>query len=265
MFDAHCHLDFEAFDDDREDVLEQARRAGVRGLIIAGYDGQRRGLAAQLARRSGIFATAGVHPWAVAAHDDAWLEHELRQLEEDLQAEGAPWCGLGELGLDYHRVTDAEGRARQERAFVAQLGMARELDLPLVIHAVKAHNTLYEILRREGMPRAGGIMHGYSGSARQVGLFLMLNLDISVGTPATFANHEKVAAVIAQTPIDRLLVETDAPDRAPEPFRDKRNELHYLGLVMEAVAHHKGVSVTTLARQTEHNARRRFRLGEQTL
>lgn len=265
MFDAHCHLDFEAFDADREEIIARARAEGVRGLIIAGYDRERRSLAADLAKRPGIFATAGLHPWAVAARDRAWVLEELRRLRDDLEASPQSWCGLGELGLDFHRVQDREGRELQEFAFVEQLRIARELDLPLVIHAVKAHSSVYEILRREGMPAAGGMMHGYSGSARQVGLFLMLNLDISIGTPVTFDHRGKIEAVIAATPGDRLLIETDAPDRAPEPYRGSRNEIKYLRLVVEAAARAKGVSTDELARRSEANARRRFRLGDGSL
>ncbi|MFU8805608.1 MAG: TatD family hydrolase [Bradymonadaceae bacterium] len=265
MFDAHCHLDFEAFDDDREEAIDLARQIGLRGLIIAGYDRRRRSLARELATRPGIWATAGLHPWAVAGHDRPWLDEELHELSRDLSDNLEDWCGLGELGLDFHRVKDGPGRELQEAAFIAQLGIARELDLPLVIHAVKAHNTLYDILRREGLPRAGGIMHGYSGSARQVGLFLMLNLDISIGTPVTFGHTAKIEAVLRATPMDRLLIETDAPDRAPHPHRDQRNELHYLRFVMEEVARFKEIDVDELARHSESNVRRRFRLGAEVL
>lgn len=261
MFDAHCHLDFEAFDADRDEVLAEAHAAVVRGLIIAGYDRERRALARSLVSegsetRPSIQATAGLHPWALQGRDDAWLEEELRLLREDLLAGG--FCGVGELGLDFVRAREPAERAFQERAFVGQLAIARELDLPIVIHAVKSHNTLYEILRREGVPRAGGMMHGYSGSARQVGNFLMLGLDISIGTPVTYPNANKIADVVRAVPADRLLVETDAPDRPPYSYGNQRNTPALLELVVRAVAAVRNCSEAEIARQTEDNVRSRF-------
>ncbi|MBA2661855.1 MAG: TatD family hydrolase [Bradymonadaceae bacterium] len=263
MFDAHCHLDFEAFDADRDAVLLDAQSVGMSGLIIAGYDRERRALARSLAERAGIWATAGLHPWALLGKDDAWLERELEALHGDLLAGG--FCGLGELGLDFYRATEPADRAFQQKAFVGQLAIARELDLPLVIHAVKCHNSLYEILRQEGVPKSGGMMHGYSGSARQIGNFLMLNLDISIGTPATYPDAHKLRDVILATPGDRLLVETDAPDRAPHPDRHLRNTPALLALVIAAVAKARGCKPDEIARQCERNTRRRFQLGDERL
>ena len=263
MFDAHCHLQFEAFDEDREEVLERAREAGVRGLMIADYDGERRGLAAELSQRAGIYATAGLHPWAVAELDQKGLSEALKELEAVL--EEPCWSGLGELGLDYYRVKDDQSREVQRKAFVAQLGMARERNLPVVIHAVRAHNSLIGLLREEGLPEAGGILHGYSGSARQVGTFLMMNLDISIGTAVTFENRKRLEEVVRQVPEDRLLVETDAPDRPPGERSGERNEIAYLPEVMEAVAGLRSCSVERIAAMTERNLRARFRLGDEQL
>lgn len=267
MFDAHCHLQFNDFDEDREDAIEVAIDAGLTGLIMAGYDHRRRELSASLTRREGIWATCGVHPWAVAEMDDAQLADALRRLEEDLEEdhEGGQWCGLGEFGLDHYRVKDEEGRRRQRDAFVAQLGLAREKNLPVVIHAVRCHNTMIGILRDEGLPEAGGIMHGYSGSPRQVGTFLMMNLDISVGTPMTFANNERIREVVRQVPADRLLVETDAPDRPPRGHRGERNELHWLQQVIDEVADAREMDSSRVSKMTERNARTRFGLGDEVL
>lgn len=261
MFDAHCHLNFEVFDSDRDDVLAAARSAGVNGLIIAGYDRERRTLARSLVgemtdERPEIRATAGLHPWALQGKDDAWLDTELKALREDLEAGG--FCGIGELGLDFIRAHSPEDRSFQERALVGQLGIARELNLPIVIHAVKCHNSLYEILRREGLPKAGGMMHGYSGSARQVGNFLMLNLDISIGTQATYPNRRKLMEVIRAVPLDRLLLETDSPDQPAYGHENQRNTPAQLALVVNAVAAARECSVQEIARQTENNVKMRF-------
>lgn len=264
MFDSHCHLQFEAFDHDRDEVLRRSVEAGLNGILLADYDSTRRDLLQELTRIEGLFATAGLHPWAVASYDDAALRKELERLGEALDS--GVFCGVGELGLDFYRCKDEAGRALQERAFVAQLGMAREKNLPVVIHAVKCHNTLIKVLRREGLPQRGGFLHGYSGSPRQAGTFLMMNLDLSIGTPLTFGNPSaKLQEVVRQIPLDRLLVETDAPDRPPGGYHGERNEPPYLNVVIQAVARLKGERPERIAAQGEQNIRDRFSLGEECL
>ncbi len=260
--DAHCHLQFAAFDDDREEALGAARAAGVRGVILADYDEERRGLSVELASSTeGVWACCGLHPWAVADRDDDELEASLQAVKEALGEH--PFCAVGELGMDYYRAKGEEERARQERAFVRQLGWARELNLPVVIHAVRCHNSLVKVLRREGVPEAGGILHGYSGSPRQVGTFLMMNLDLSVGTPLVWGD-QRARESVKQCPLDRLLVETDAPDRPADRSRG-RNEVKYLGEVIDAVASIRGEPAQKVREATEENARRRFALGDGTL
>ncbi len=263
MFDAHCHLQFQQFDADRDEAVERARAAGLRGLLIAGYDATRRATAASLMQRPGVWATPGIHPWAVAEMSDPQLEKAIEHLAGDL--EDFDWCGLGELGIDHFRVKDKVGRRQQRKAFVEQLGLAREKNLPVVIHAVRCHNTMIGVLRDEGLPEAGGIMHGYSGSPRQVGTFLMMNLDISVGTPMTFESSDRLHEVVRQVPRERLLVETDAPDRPPRGHRGERNELHWLEKVIEEVARVWECKTEVVARVTEANTRRRFALGDEFL
>lgn len=264
MLDAHCHLDFDAFDADREEHLAQARAAGLRGLLIAGYDARRRPLARHLAQSTpGIWAAAGLHPWAVAALEPGELDLELQRLADDLAQGG--FSAMGELGMDFLRATTAEERQQQESALVRQLGMARELDLPIVIHAVKCHASLLAILRCERLPKAGGMMHGYSGSASQVAHFLMLNLDISIGTGITRPEPRKLEDVLRHTPLDRLLVETDAPDRPPHGLDVAKNSPALLGHVVDAVARVLGRAPSEVARISEANARRRFRLGHALL
>ncbi|RDV39031.1 TatD family deoxyribonuclease [Bradymonadaceae bacterium TMQ3] len=258
MIDAHCHLHFEAFDDDRDEALARAVMAGVQGLVVADYDHRLRGALQRLGERPGVAVCAGVHPWAVDAMGADVLTRELALLEDVLDEEG--WAAVGEFGLDFVRATDKEARALQLRACSEQLRMARERKLPVVLHAVRCHSTLHDLLRREGASPAGGIMHGYSGSARQVPLFLMHGLDISVGGRLA-RNPEKLRAVVQQVPLERMHLETDSPD-GPTPGQSahERSEPADLFEVARAVAAALHQPPERLVARCSENTRRLFRL-----
>lgn len=258
MIDAHCHLHFAAFDGDRDEALARAADAGVRGLVVADYDHRLRGALKILGERPGVAVCAGVHPWAVDAMGADAVTRELTLLKEALEAPG--WAAVGEFGLDFVRAADKDARALQLRACSEQLRMARERELPVVLHAVRCHSTLHDLLRREGPSPAGGIMHGYSGSARQVPLFLMHGLDISVG--GRLANNpEKLRAVVQQVPADRLHVETDCPDGpVPGDAGGERSEPADLLAVVRAVAAALGQPPDQLAARCAENTRRLFHL-----
>ncbi len=257
MFDAHNHLHFAAFDSDREAVISRARQGGVRGMILAGYDSRRRELCAELGARSGIRATAGVHPWAVQELDDAGLQSEL-QLLHDL--DWSQFVGLGELGLDRYIARSDGDLERQTLAFRTQLELARQLDLPLVIHSVRANQDILRWLEKDGVPGRGGLVHAFWGSAEEAQRFVDLGLHLSIGTQLTHSAPEKMRRALRRVGVDHLLVETDAPSRPPAQIDDERNEPAYLGCIVTALALTLGTDEEEVAVRTESNTRRLFQL-----
>ena len=255
MLDAHNHLDRCVAPDQ---ALARARAAGVRGQILAGVDPAGWAAQAALAREADLWACFGVHPWTAAAVRDedeaALLEGLVAALDGGL---GVAPVGLGELGLDRSRQVAADSLPRQERLFRAQLALARARDLPLVLHVVRAHDRALAILRRDGLPAAGGMIHSASTPPDQVPAWIDLGLHLSFAGGVT--RHEKARAAAARVPLHRLLAETDAPDQAPAG-REGPNEPAWLGDVVIALAEVHGRTPEELAAITEANARRLFRL-----
>ncbi len=254
MFDAHNHLQFVEFDADRDAVLAAAATAGVTGMVLAGYDAGRESTAAELARQPGIGATAGLHPWAVA---DCDLDAELARLAA---LDFSPFCALGELGLDWVRATTAEQRSNQLWAFRAQLALARELNLPVVLHCVGAYDDLIGWLRRDGLPARGGMVHSFWGSAVHVHRMVDLGLHLSVGTQITRARRSGLVRGLVDVGTRWLLVETDAPSRPPRGVETGRNEPGFLGHVVDALADCLGLDPHVVASATERNARALFEI-----
>ena len=262
MFDAHCHLHFDAFDADRDQVLKDAQALGLRGLVLAGYDqAGRAGSLELVAAHPGIvFATAGLHPWALPREvedPDAWLDQALDTLRQDL--ENAEFCALGECGLDYVRATTAPARDFHKRVFIAQLKLAYALDLPLVLHVVKAYHDLLWCL--DHAPGAGGMIHSYSGPVELIEPLVSRGWSLSFGTDLVRHEvgkaHSALQAVAASWP-ERWMVETDAPDR-PIPGKT-RGEPGDVRVVLEHAATLLDTSFAKLADQTEDNARQALQL-----
>jgi TatD DNase family protein len=253
LTDTHCHLDDQRFDADRAAVVERARAAGVMRIITVGYDidSSRRGinLAGSL---PGVFAVVGVHPHDAAAAPPDYTE-ALRRLAREPRV-----VAVGEIGLDFYR--DLSPRPVQREVFAAQLRLARELGLPVVIHCRDAHGEVYEILKRETAGLAG-VMHCFSGSWEEAKRFLALGFHISIAGPVTFPQSTKLVEVARRVPLDRLLLETDAPYLTPVPHRGKRNEPAYLVHTAQKVAEIRGISLEELASATTANAARLFGLA----
>lgn len=256
MFDAHNHLDRCA---SPLEELAHARAAGVRGQILAGVDPAGwKAQAALVAAHPDLYCTVGLHPWTAAGLDPEGLEDGLQALVAALDGSlGVAPVALGELGLDRTRHVSADSLPRQEAAFRAQLALARERDLPVVLHVVRAHGRALALLRGDGLPAAGGQLHSASTPAELVPDWLDLGLYLSFGPQLT--RHEKARQAADKVPLDRLLVETDAPDQAPAG-RDGDNRPAWLTDVVAALAEVKGCPIDTLADRTADNARRCFRL-----
>jgi TatD DNase family protein len=250
LTDTHCHLNLPAFDADRPQVLERARRAGLVRILIPGIDldGSRR--AAQIARADPILRFApGIHPHESAAFDDRALA-ELRRLARD---EGA--CAIGETGLDYFR--DLAPRDRQRAAFRAQLALAAELGLPAIVHVRDAQEDALAILA-EFAGRVRGVLHAYSGDPLLAHKAGALGFYFGIAGPLTYAKSEALRASFRALPPERILLETDAPYLPPEGNRGARNEPALVLAVARRAASERGIDPRELADLARRNAKGLF-------
>jgi TatD DNase family protein len=251
LVDSHCHLDM--IDDGlyAELVMDRALAAGVRAVITIGIDLPSSIKAVAFARRyAGVYAAVGIHPHHAADLTDAALA-ELARLAGDGRV-----VGFGEIGID--TVKDYAPLAVQQSAFIRQLQLAKRLNLPVIIHNREAHEQIYELLKSHGPWPAGGVIHCFSGDGATAEKFIELGFYISIPGVVTFANalllHEAVRAI----PLNRLLVETDAPFLAPVPFRGKTNEPLYTLYTALKIAELKNITLEEVAAQTTANAQKLF-------
>jgi TatD DNase family protein len=253
LIDTHCHLYMSAYEADFEEVLARASAAGVTRIVSVGIDLESSRRAIALAQQhQGIYATVGVHPHNVA---------ELSEVDyAELQAlcRQAKVVAYGEIGLDY--VKNYASVALQKEHFARQVALAKELQLPLVVHDREAHDDIMEILEAAGPFPAGGVMHCFSGDAAFARRVLALGFYISIPGVVTFAKAEMLHEAVRGIPLASLVLETDGPFLAPVPKRGKRNEPQLMLFTAQKVAELKGVSLEEVARQTTINAVRLFGL-----
>lgn len=251
LIDTHTHLDAHQFDEDRAEVIERARAAGVHKLINIGFNRETIPTTMALAEQYDfIYAVVGWHP-----------VDSINMLPGDLDwiaslCDHSKVVGIGEIGLDYHWDTSPKGV--QQRVFREQIQLARQKKKPIVIHNRDAHEDVVRLLIEEDAKDVGGVMHCYSGSWETAKRCLDMNFYISFGGPVTFKNARVPKEVLANVPLDRLLIETDAPYLAPHPHRGKRNESAFVRLVAETAAEITGKSVDEIAKITTENAMKCF-------
>jgi TatD DNase family protein len=250
LIDSHCHLDDERLAHDEELVLKNAREAGVEACVSIGTDETTSAAAAALAARHPrvVFHTIGAHP----NDADRFGEGELREIER-MARETKP-VAIGEVGLDFFHSSD---RQKQADLFKRMIRLAKELSLPLVVHDRDAHKEIHQILRAEAQGHPI-VMHCYSAGLDFLEKFLALGCLISFAGPLTFKNGQNHRDVAKRVPLERLLIETDAPWLAPHPHRGKRNEPAHVKLVAEKLAEVKGVPLPEIAEITTQNARKFF-------
>jgi TatD DNase family protein len=253
LVDSHCHLNHEDFLPDMKDVLSRASAAGVLQMICVGWDVPSSEAAAIQAQEiPGVFAAVGVHPHDAATLDDTG-EERLKAL-----ASGGRVVAVGETGLDYFRSTTPKDV--QESAFRRQIRLASHLNLPLIIHSREAGEDVLRILKEEGIPSAGAVMHCFSGSTAFAKEVLDLGCYLGIAGQITFKNGEEARDVARFAPLERLLIETDAPYLAPAPFRGKRNEPSYITRTAEKLAELKGITLGRVSEATSENACSIFKL-----
>ncbi|PNG24861.1 TatD family hydrolase [Methylocella silvestris] len=252
LIDSHCHLDFPDFAAERDAVIQRAREAGVARMVTISTRIERFDEISALAEAyPDVFCTIGEHP----EHVGAAAEPELDRL---IALAAHPKCvGIGEAGLDYHY--DSAPREKAERVFRSHIAAARLTGLPLVIHSRDADADMARILEDEmGKGPFKAILHCFTSSMMLARTGLSLGLSISFSGIVTFKKSLELRDIAAMVPLDRLLVETDAPFLAPVPHRGKRNEPAFVAATARALAEVKGVSAATLAAETSANALRLF-------
>ncbi|HLR75731.1 MAG TPA: TatD family hydrolase [Virgibacillus sp.] len=254
LFDTHVHLNARQFKEDRDEVIKRAFDAGVNYMVVVGFNQETIPLALEIAEAyDTIYAAVGWHP--VDAID--CTDNDLRYIEE--MAGHPKVVALGEMGLDYH--WDKSPKDVQKEVFRQQIRLAKKLNMPIIIHNREATEDIIDILQQENAKDVGGIMHCYNDSVEYVQACLDMNFYISLGGPVTFKNAPLPKEVAQQVPINRLLIETDAPYLAPHPNRGKRNEPAYVRLIAEYIAQLRGLSLDELGHQTTKNAFNVFKIS----
>jgi TatD DNase family protein len=264
MIDTHSHLEMEAFDYDREEVIKRAREAGLEAVITIGSDFNGCKGAVELASKYDfVYASVGIHP-----HDAKDFTEEIfDQIKEWATSphpplskggqRGGKVVAIGEIGLDYHY--DHSPREIQRDVFIKQLYYAKEVNLPVVIHSREAKKDTLKILEESGVTK--GVMHCFSGDLEMAERAMAIGFYISIAGPVTFKNASRLREIAKAIHDDYLLIETDAPYLAPEPLRGKRNEPAFVTYTAKMLAGLRGVSLEDIGRITTLNAKRLFGIG----
>ena len=253
MIDTHAHLQWPAFGKDREEVIERAFAAGLKAIVSVGYDVNASRQSVQIANdHESIYAVVGIHPHNAKTMSASVLD-SLRELAQDPKV-----VAIGEIGLDYYR--DLSPRARQKEAFEQQILLAKELEVPIVVHDREAHNDVLEVIRSFGKD-VNGVLHCFSGDLKMAEEAIDLGYLISIAGPVTFPNARKLHQLVQHLPEESIVLETDCPFLPPQSRRGERNEPLYILETAHKVAELKGMQLDELVELTSQNARRMFEIG----
>jgi TatD DNase family protein len=269
LIDTHCHLEMDAYDRDRDDVIRRAREAGIEAVITIGSDMEGNLGGIELSKKYNfIYCSVGFHPHdAKDFHEEIferikkWSRaYSVQGNERRMQnAENSPKVvAIGEIGLDYHY--DNSPREIQRNVFTTQLLYAKEANLPVIIHSRKAKKDTLDIIRHTEVQK--GVFHCFSGDLDMAEQALELGFYISIAGPVTFKKARRLQDIARVIPDERVLIETDAPYLTPEPLRGRRNEPSNLIYTARAVAELRGISLEDLARVTTLNAKQLFKIGD---
>lgn len=253
FFDTHTHLDDDKFNDDRAEVIEHIKKSGVTYAVNVGSGVEESRASIALAETYDfIYAAVGVHP----GNTEGMTEEDFNTIKALAAHEKA--VAIGEIGLDYHY--EGFHKENQKYWFSRQLSLAKELNMPYIIHDRDAHADTLEIIREVGY--GNGVMHCYSGSVEMAKILLDLGLYISIAGQVTFKNAAKLKEVAEFVPVGRLLIETDSPYLTPEPFRGKRNNPANVAYTCAKIAELKGMSSAELAKITLENGKKFYGIGD---
>lgn len=264
LIDTHCHLDFDAYNDDRAEIIDEAAQAGVTRIINPGVDLARSRAAVALADQfAGVYAAVGIHPNSTVGFDETTLA-SVREL-----ADHAKVLAIGEIGLDYY--WDDAPQGTQWSAFEAQLALAAELELPVIIHNRDASDDVIAVLRNwaaalpDSLKARPGVLHSFSAPAAIADQALELGFYLGFTGPVTFKKADDLRKIAARVPDDRIVVETDGPFLTPHPYRGKRpNKPAYVRFVAERIAALRGLTEAEFAALSTANAERLFALPPET-
>jgi TatD DNase family protein len=258
LTDTHCHLNLPEYSGDLEAVLSRARAVGVSHIVVPGFDLDSSRIAVELAAANeDIHAAIGVHPH----YADGWDDRALRELRG--MARSAPVVAIGEIGLDFHR--DYAPRQAQREVFQAQLELALDLCLPVIIHQRESMAEILDtLLQYDGetppeLHGRRGVLHAYSSGGKFASIAVEKGFYLGVAGPITFRKADPLRAVIGNAPLERLLTETDSPYLSPEPIRGKRNEPAHVRHIVDQLANLCGTSPENILQVTSENAENIFR------
>jgi TatD DNase family protein len=259
MIDTHCHLTFDGYEDDRQEVIKSAAKVGVTRIIIPAVDVEGTPEILALAQASeGIYASVGVHPNSTGSFNDESLEIIKQQSCE------AKVIAVGEIGLDYY--WDKSPKDKQRTAFEAQLELATQRELPVIIHNREASEDVMEVLEQwvktlpHSLKERPGVLHSFSAPQEIADRALAIGFYLGFTGPITFKKAEDLRRIAGNVPLDRILVETDGPFLTPEPYRGKRNKSEYIPYIVDRLAGLKGITSEAMAKATTDNAIRLFNL-----
>ncbi|MGL5068667.1 MAG: TatD family hydrolase [Sarcina sp.] len=252
IFDSHAHYNAEQYDEDRDEIIEKIKENRVVGVMNCGTDVASSKDTIALCEKYDIFYGAvGVHPSDAFGVDDAMMK-EIEGLAGHPKVKA-----IGEIGLDYY-WEENPSKEEQKDAFRRHLELAKKLNMPVIIHDRDAHQDTLEIMKE--FPDVIGVVHCFSGSAEMAVECLKLGYYIGVTGVVTFKNAKKIIDVVQVVPMDKLLVETDAPYMSPAPNRGKRNQSDYIEYVIEKIAEIKGISSVEVSEKTIENTKKLFNI-----
>ena len=250
IFDSHAHYDSEQFEEDREKLLNSMQEKGIGTIINVGADWDSVTEVVELAKRYPfVYAAVGLHPDEVGDLN----EERFKFLKEQCQHEKV--VAVGEIGLDYY--WDNESHDLQKQWFIRQLELAREFNLPVIIHSRDAAADTLEIMKEHARGLKGAL-HCFSYSKELAEEYVKMGFHIGIGGVVTFKNGKKLKEVVEAIPLERILLETDCPYLAPEPYRGKRNSSLYIPHIAQAIADIKGITYEEVVEQTEQNGKELF-------
>lgn len=249
IFETHAHYEDAAFDEDREEILKSLPEHDIEYVVNVSSSIETVDKTLKLADSYGyIYAAVGIHPEETAKLDEdklLWLKEKARHKKV---------VAVGEIGLDYY--WDTPDREIQKKWFARQMEMARELNLPLIIHSRDAANDTYNLMKEAKADEIGAIIHCFGYSVEQARLYLNMGFYLGIGGVVTFTNGRKMKEVVEYAPLDQLVLETDCPYLSPVPFRGKRNSSLNLPYIAREIARIKNTDYETVIRVTNENAKR---------
>ncbi len=255
IFETHAHYDDEAFDDDREELLNTFKDNGIYAAVNIGANLTSSRIGDKYTKEYDfMYATVGVHPSDIRELENCDGISELRNLATN----NKKIVAIGEIGLDYH-YEDTD-KALQKKWFIEQLNLARELNLPVVIHSRDAAKDTIDIMQKQKASELGGVVHCYSYTKESAKTFLDMDYFFGIGGVITFSNAKKLKEAVEYIPLDKIVLETDSPYLAPVPYRGKRNSSLYIPHIAEAIAEIKGINIDTVYEATWNNAKTLYRL-----